>query len=78
MKRINEVLGPLPVDPEDFTDPCYPNENDEHVYIAHAINNIDALADALADLITSCRARGDNILACSYAEDALNAYRGAK
>ena len=45
---------------------------------ANCINHADALADALADLILACYESGHNILACTYAEDALAAYRGAK
>jgi len=73
MKRMNEVF--------DFERGVgYPASwSNEQVKLAnHALKNVDALADALADLIASCRASGSNILACTYAEEALAAYRGKK
>lgn len=45
---------------------------------ARAINHVDALADALEDLIACCRENSQNILGVTYAEDALAAYRGGK
>lgn len=85
MKRMNEVFE-LPVNHEVFTVDGHTAKNGEgltarleaDLYAAHAINNVDALADALDDLLASCRAGGRNILACTYAEDALTAYRGTK
>lgn len=53
--------------------------NDEQAKVAaNCINHADALADALADLILACYESGHNVLSCTYAEDALEAYRGAK
>jgi len=53
-------------------------ENNRCRHAAHAINHVDALADALHDLILSCRHTQSNILACTYAEEALKSYRGDK
>ena len=62
-----------------YGDVCIEFHNSRQAYVAaNCINHADALADALADLILACYEGGHNILACTYAEDALAAYRGAK
>lgn len=86
MKRMSEVFTlPVYVDiyglsnanAETLID-GYDADSEHLEHAAHAINNVDALADALEDLISSCRVSGNNILACTYAEEALNTYRGTK
>lgn len=52
--------------------------NEQAQHAAHAINHVDALANALEDLIACCRESGSSILGRTYAEDALAAYRGDK
>lgn len=78
MKPMNEIFD-LPIDGSELSyQMAYRIDSDEEEAVAHAINHVDALADALEDLIISCRASGSNILACTYAEAALAAYRGDK
>lgn len=88
MKRMSEVFE-LPVSSGDrgyYADAVFQagggewcstfctDEQAQHA--AHAINHVDALADALEDLIACCRESGSSILGRTYAEEALAAYRG--
>lgn len=83
MKQMNEVFE-LPVDHKKLEMygagelqgvPYHVVE--EHA--AHAINNVDALADELAAIIADHKINGFvDKLTISSAESVLNAYRGAK
>jgi len=81
MKRMSEVLE-LPVSADDFADPFYPNDKRQDEYIAHAINHVDALADALQLLLTQVSKVYSTSKELGNAEEvahaALAAYRGEK
>jgi hypothetical protein len=76
MKRMNEVFE-LPVNEMDVFEAMqnYSEEND--AAICNAINHVDALADALADLIEESKNYAANFKSEYYsAIDALEDYRG--
>ena len=79
MKRMNEVFA-LPITGENLSGTIRSGMTDtnEESAIAHAINHVDALADALEMIInftSSFGAHNDSIRA---AKAALAAYRGDK
>jgi len=79
MRRMNEVFA-LPITGENLSGTIRSGMTDtnEESAIAHAINHVDALADALESLInftSSFGAHNDSIRA---AKAALSAYRGNK
>lgn len=86
MKRMNEVfLLPVRVGVDDSVvndDGSYVGDlwtSDMAKLTAHAINNVDALADALEKLVPYCFGGSEeSTSAWADAKDALNAYRGAK
>lgn len=81
MKRMNEVLcRSLPITGAEVRHIII-NETTvvDDDAIAHAINNVDALADALERLIPYCFGGSEESMsAWAAAKDALTAYRGAK
>ena len=80
MKRMNELFK-LPINGHDLREAIIQTSYKEDTTIAHAINNVDALADALdALLASSIRMAGSSEFyqAQDDAQAALNAYRGAK
>ena len=85
MKRMNEVFD-LPID-EDELALCmaFSSTIDEEEAIAHAINHVDALADALKDVLEMAwilseddKAEFNQRTPVIKAKTALAAYRGEK
>lgn len=85
MKRMNEVFE-LPVSGIEMQDHvAFRTFADEDDAIAHAINNVDALADALEHVISAwkflCMCNGydeDHLVEFENAKKVLAAYRGTK
>lgn len=84
MKRMNEVFE-LPVIGSELEWRLSETTMHEDTAIAHAINNADALADALSDVVKAwkflCACNGydeDHLVEFENAKNALNAYRGVK
>jgi hypothetical protein len=87
MKRMSDVFE-LPVSSNDgnhiyetgsrwHVSQFYGAEKAQHA--AHAINHVDALADALEDLIPYCFGGNEEAMnAWAAAKDAITAYRGEK
>jgi hypothetical protein len=76
MKRVNEVFE-LPVDEMDICEAVDHYSEEKDAAIVRAINHVDALADALADLIEESKNYAANFKSEYYgAIDALEDYRG--
>lgn len=77
MKRMSDVFE-LPVSGQDVSEfyylDCSDEEDDDA--IAHAINHVDALADALEGLLNRLHYEGCDFADMAVAATALEAYRG--